>query len=424
MKEDFLQYIWQHKLLKHFDFKDVKGNPIEILDFGQWNTDAGADFQLAKIKIGNIILVGHIELHIKSSDWHKHKHSENTDYQNIILHIVYENDMEITDLETKNIPTLELKSYIDDEILAKYNSLIREKTFVLCENIFDKNAIPPVFSEEGLLRKLEEKSLEIEESLKRFKSNYEAVLFHYLAYAFGLKVNSQIFKQMAESLDFSTINKVRQNLTQLEALLFGTANWLNELQDETMQKWKTEYDFLKAKFRLLDLRFSPKFLRLRPPNFPTIRLSQLASLYHIQPNLFSKIINANKASEIYELFNNVKASKYWDNHFNFGKISPSVSEKTLSKDFINLLIINAILPIKYTYHKYHNENISSEIINFYKEIPKESNTITKKWEDMGVKIKNSLDSQAYIYHYKTFCNEKKCLNCDIGLKILKHSDRI
>ncbi|AZA53216.1 DUF2851 family protein [Chryseobacterium sp. G0201] len=415
MTEKLLQYLWNFKIFKHFDFKDIEGNSVEILDFGKWNTDSGPDFLLAKIKINNVIFAGNIELHVKSSDWIFHNHSIDPNYQNIILHVVFQNDADIDELKNKNIPTLELKSFIDENILWKYEKLVSENQFIPCENIFDQTKIPIHFHEENILKKLEQKSLEIEESLELYKNNFEAVLFHHLAYSFGLKVNAFIFKQIAESIDFTIINKIKQNETQLEALFFGISGWLENPKDDQMQIWKREFDFVKAKFNISDLKFRPKFLRLRPPNFPTIRLSQLANLYHQHHSLFSKIIFAKSSVELFELFKNVKASKYWDNHFNFGKISTVDQPKVLTKDFIELIILNSILPLKYTYHQYHNEEITSEILEFYTNISSEKNSIIDQWKNLGLKTKNALESQSLIYHYKNSCEEKNCLNCGIGL---------
>lgn len=417
--EKLLQFIWNHKTFTNFDFIDTEGNSVEILDFGQWNHDSGPDFLMAKIKINDLILVGNIELHIKSSDWIFHQHSNNKEFDNLILHVVFQNDVEIEELLERNISTIELKNHIDTSTLLRYQQLISESKFIPCEKIFDPEKIPFLFAENQLLNKLDEKSSEIEISLKAHKNNYEAVLFHYMAYAFGLKVNGLIFKQIAEGIDFSIINKIRQNQTQLEALFFGASNWVDESKDEMMNIWKKEYDFLKNKFNLSDSQLHPKFLRLRPPNFPTIRLSQLANLYHLQPNLFSKIVHSKSIDDLLKLFENVKASTYWKTHFNFAKISNLESEKFLTRNFIDLLLINAILPIKYTYHKYHQEDIADEIIELYKSISSEENSITKEWKSLKVPMKNSLESQAYIYHYKNFCVPKKCLNCGIGIRLLK-----
>ncbi|WP_027380311.1 DUF2851 family protein [Chryseobacterium daeguense] len=424
MTEKLLQYLWNYKVFKHFDFKDIEGNAVEILDFGKWNTDSGPDFLTAKIKINNIILAGNIELHIKSSDWIFHNHSQDPNYQNIILHAVFQNDIEIDELKNKNVPTLELRNHIDESILWKYEKLISGNQFIPCENIFDPKKIPVNFHEENILKKLEEKSLEIEKSLIQFKNNFEAVLFHNLAYSFGLKVNALIFKQIAESIDFSIINKIRHNEMQLEALLFGISGWLDNPVDEQMKIWKREFDFLKAKFSISELKFHPKFLRLRPPNFPTIRLSQLANLYHQHQSLFSKIINAKNSDQLFEIFKTVKASEYWNNHFNFGKISTVDQPKVVSKDFIELIILNTILPLKYTYHKYHNEEIADEILVFYTHLSAEKNSITTDWKKLGAPLKTALESQSLIYHFKNSCEEKNCLNCSIGFKILKESSNV
>lgn len=421
MTEKLLQYLWNYKVFNHFDFKDLEGNSIEIIDFGKWNTDSGPDFLTAKIKINNIIFAGNIELHVKSSDWIFHNHALDPNYQNIILHVVYQNDCEIDELKNKNIPTLELRNHIDENILWKYEKLISGTQFIPCENIFDANKIPFNFHEENVLKKLEQKSLEIDESLKQFKNNFEAVLFHHLAYSFGLKVNAFIFKQIAESIDFNIILKIRQNETQLESLFFGISGWLENPQDERMKIWKREFHFIKTKFSISDLKLHPKFLRLRPPNFPTIRLSQLANLYFQQQNLFSKIINVQCSEELFELFKEIKASDYWNNHFNFGKISSVDQPKILSRNFIELIILNTILPLKYTYHKYHNEEIADEILNFYKDLPAEKNSIADRWKSLGLQSKNALESQSLIYHFKNSCEEKNCLNCGIGFKILKES---
>lgn len=419
MNEKLLQYLWNFKIFKNFDFRDMEGNELEILDFGKWNFNSGPDFLYGKIKTKNLVLAGNIELHVKSSDWIFHHHSGNPDFENLILHAVFIHDVEIEELRTKNIPTLELKDYIDETLLWKYESLLKDNQFIPCESLFDPRKIPFQFCEEVLLKKLDEKSAEIEEALKINKNNYEALLFQNLAYAFGLKVNSGIFRQMAESLDFSVVNKIRQNQTQLEALFFGISGWLEKPEDEQMRIWKREFDFLKSKYKLPELRSIPKFSRLRPPNFPTIRLSQLASLYHLNQNLFSKLISAKNNNEIDAIFRNVKASEYWDNRFNFGKISPVEGEKILTEDFIDLILINAVLPLKYSYHKNYDENINDEILDFYRNLPAEKNTVIDRWKSLHVKTENALESQAMLFHHKNFCEKKNCLNCGIGFQLLK-----
>lgn len=418
MNEKLLQYLWNFKIFKSFDFKDVDANDLEIVDFGRWNFDSGPDFLFGKIKSKGLTLVGNIELHVKSSDWIFHKHSGNPEFDNIIAHVVFVHDVELDEFKNKNIPTLELKDYIDETLLSKYESLLQETQFIPCEKIFNPKNLPFNFHEENLLKKLDEKSIEIEDSLKHYQNNYEAILFQQLAYAFGLKVNALLFKQLAESIDYTIFNKIRQNQTQLEALLFGVCNWLEKPTDEQTKIWKREFEFLKVKYQLPEFYIHPKFSKLRPPNFPTIRLSQLASLYHQDQNLFSKLINAKNIDVINQVFSRVKASEYWDYRFNFGKISTVTGEKTLTKEFVELLLINAVLPLKYTYHKNTDENIPDEILTLYQNISPEKNTIIDQWKSLEVKPKNALETQSLLFHYRNFCQKKECLRCSVGIRLM------
>lgn len=422
VNESILQLLWDKKLFKNYNFVCTKGFPIEIIDFGQWNYNQGPDFLIAKIKYQDIIFVGNIELHVKTSDWTLHKHDQDSNYQKIILHVVFENDTSLENIESKNIPTLELKNYIDESVILRYQKLNIEKShFIACEELVRKSYIPLFFHEENILKKLNDKSSEIQQQLTDLKNNYEAVLFSNLAYAFGLKVNAEIFKQIAESIDFNIINKIRQNPNALEALFFGIAGWLDNPADAQMLLWKREFDFLKSKYQLSSITISPKFSKLRPPNFPTIRLSQLAQLYYNEPHLFSKIKAAKSIRDLKSIFENTKTSNYWDNHYNFAKESGDKLEKKLSSDFIEIIIINAILPLKY-WLDLQKEDINDDIIEFYKSLKPEKNNVIDHWKNLGIKSNNTLESQSLLYHYKNSCNHKKCLNCGIGLKILKQNE--
>ena len=418
MNEKLLQYLWNFKIFNDFNFIDVDGNPLEILDFGKWNFNSGPDFLFGKIKQKNLVLAGNIELHVKSSDWIFHQHSGNPEFENIIAHVVFVHDGEIEEFKTKKIPTLELKNYIDENVIAKYQVLLQETQFIPCEKIFNPALVPFYFYEENLLKKLDEKSEEHAEALQLCKNNYEEVLFQQLAYAFGLKVNAHIFKQIAESIDFSIIHKIRQNPLQLEALFFGICGWLERPADEQMQIWKREFDFIQNKFSKKFAVITPKFSRLRPPNFPTLRLSQLAALYAQHQNLFSKLMEAKNTEQLRQIFSKIKASDYWDERFNFGKISNVKGEKFLTKDFIDLILINAVLPIKYTHLKNTDENAAQEILAFYEKLQPEKNTVIEQWKTLGLEVKDALESQALLYHYHNICIEKKCLQCSIGLKLM------
>ncbi|WP_313028710.1 DUF2851 family protein [Soonwooa sp.] len=420
MNEHILQYIWSKKLFSNLEFRCTKGFPIEVLDFGKWNYDQGPDFSLAKIKYQNTTFVGNIEIHIKSSDWYLHQHEKSNHYDSLILHVVYFDDCDIESLEQKNIPCLELKNYVSESVLNKLINLNDNPfDFIACEKLIKPNDIPLFFAEQKLLEKLERKRQFFFERLKNTQNNKEQVLLEQLAYGFGLKVNSELFSEMISYLGFNILNKTRANQTSLEALLLGTSGLLNitENIDEQTKIWQREYHFLVSKFKLSGLKFNPKFSKMRPPNFPTIRLSQLSVLIHQEVHIFSKIISSKSIEDFYSILEKVKSSEYWETHYQISKQTKEHST-VLSKDFIDLIILNVFLPIKYYFTE--DEDINDQIIDFYKNLKHEKNQIIDHWKDLQIPINSALESQAFLQHYRDNCIEKKCLNCGVGFKILKH----
>jgi len=423
MNEKLLQYIWNNRKFSNINFCSSNGEIIEILDFGELNNNAGPDFLFAKIKINDTILIGSIELHVKSSDWYLHRHLISDLYTNIILHVVYIDDVEIPELSKRNIPTLELKNFIDKALIDKYFNIMESNSFIPCEKILDVLKIPSGYYEKLLIEKLETKSIEYQNNLNINKNNFESLLFQQLSYSFGLKVNAEIFLQLSSSIDYKIINKIRQNSTQIEALFYGFCGLLeniNENNDNEVKLWKREFDFLQSKFNLPKIRIYPKFSRLRPVNFPTIRISQLANLYSKYQNLFSILIQNKDYFQIRELLSNISASKYWENHYILGKTSKSSSKKKLSKNFIDLLFINCILPFQYFFHKQNMKTFPNFVLDQYSKLSAESNIITKVWGNMDMKFENALQTQALIYQYKNYCKIKNCLNCRMELDLLKN----
>lgn len=421
MNEKLLQYLWTFRLFTHFDFRDTEGQPIEIQNFGTLNTDAGPDFLFARIKTGGTTLAGHIELHVRSSDWIFHGHTGDPAYDNVILHVVYQCDTTIEVLRRKGIPTLELKDYLAPDVLKNSAFLTENHQFIPCEKLIGPRHIPFGFEESSLLNKLNSKSIAIQESLHRQKNDYEAVLFHQLAYAFGLKINAEIFLQLSESVPYSVVRKIRQNRLQLEALLFGLAGFLADPSDEYQRSLANEYRFIQHKYGIGSQFYRPKFLRLRPPNFPTVRLSQLAAVLHRHPQLFSRVISAQSVSEITPLFENITAHDYWDSHYTFGKAHEGKQPKMLTRDFVEILMMNAVLPFRYSYMLHQRDTTADEILGFYSQLPPEKNTVITSWKSLGIPVKSALSAQAFLYHYKNFCIPKNCLNCSIGFKILKEN---
>ncbi|AXT19399.1 DUF2851 family protein [Flavobacteriaceae bacterium AU392] len=424
MQEDFLQYIWKYKKFNPFNLKTTQNEQISIVSVGLHNHDSGPDFFNAQLKIGEQLWAGNVEVHINSNDWYLHNHEKDKTYDNVILHIVWEYDNDIYRKDNTCIPTLELKNYTSPETLNNYHKLFsKTPKWINCEKDF-KNVdsfIVENWIERLYFERLERTSQDIKILLENSKNNWEAVLFKMLARSFGLKVNGDAFFSMANSFDFSILRKVQSKQLSVEALLYGQSNLLeDDFQEPYFTELKTEYEFLKQKFQLSNSAIIPiQFFRLRPLNFPTIRISQLASLYHRSQNLFSKIITTISIKEIYDIFS-VEASEFWDTHYTFHTASKQ-RKKKLTKSFIDLLLINTIIPLKFSYAKYQGIEINDTIITLIQSIASENNTIINKFNSFKKISKTALDSQALLQLKNNYCDKNKCLQCVIGNTLLNRN---
>lgn len=420
MKEEFLHYIWKYKLYQNKNLKTQNGEKIEILNSGIHNFDSGPDFFNSKVKIGDTVWAGNIEMHIKSSDWILHKHHNNKAYDNVILQVVLINDKDILRTTGQIIPTLEIE--FDKELLNNYESLIKNESWIPC-----RDYLPAVDSfiiqnwlEKLTIERLEQKSVRIMELLKLVNNSWEIAFYYHLARNFGFKLNADPFELLAKSLPLSYIAKHKDNLFQIEALLFGQAGFLNEeSDDEYFLNLRKEYLYLQKKFQLKPIeKHLWKFLRSRPVNFPTIRIAQFARLIYKSTALFSKIIETKNVSEYYELFI-AKPSLYWDSHYVFNKESVSKS-KTLGKSAVDIILINTVVPFLFIYGKSKGiSELQENAINLLENIKAEKNSIITNWEDLNIKSLNAFDTQALIQLKNNYCNEKKCLNCQIGNYIIR-----
>ncbi len=417
MQEEFLHYVWQHKKFAVSELFTTHKETLTVLSVGLPNANSGPDFFNSQIKIGNQLWAGNVEIHIKSSDWFVHHHEMDNAYDSVILHVVYEHDTEIFRKDNTVIPTLELKNYIGIELLGQYQKLLSNKhKWINCEN--DLASVSEFTIQNWLERlyieRLERKSEAVETLLNVSKNDWEAVLFKMLAKNFGLKVNGDAFFNIANSIDFSIIRKSQSKIELLEALLFGQAGWLDdEVQEPYYLNLVKDYSFLKQKFGLSNMQVvQPQFFRLRPPNFPTIRLSQLAMLYHLHQNLFSKIIEANTTDALYNLFE-VSTSNFWKTHFTFTK-SSKASTKKLTKSFIDLIIINTILPIKFSYVKHQGRYNHDIVLEIACQISNEQNSIIEKFNSIRPMATTCMQSQALIQLKTNYCDKNKCLQCAIG----------
>jgi len=421
MQEDFLHYIWQHKKFDILRLKTVQNEQIDIFSVGQKNLNSGPDFFNSQLKIDEQLWAGNVEIHIKSSDWFVHNHEQDVAYDNVILHVVWEHDCDVFRKDNSQIPTLELSNYIDKHLFESYKSLFANtKKWINCEKDFAKVDSFTIdnWLERLYFERLERKSIDIQELLSKSKNDWEAVLFILLIKSFGLKVNGDAFFSLAQSIDFSIIRKIQSKPELIEALFFGQAGLLEGDYHETyyLQLVK-DYQFLKQKFQLDNQYVLPlQFFRLRPPNFPTIRLSQLAMLYHKHQNLFSKLMAAQTLEEFYELFD-ISASSFWETHYTFGKQSKATT-KSLTKSFIDLLLINTVLPLKFYYTKHLGQTNGEQIINIATAIDSEDNSIIKAFNSLKNVSNSSLQSQALIQLKSEYCDKNKCLQCAIGNAII------
>ncbi len=396
---------------------------IEVTDFGLHNTDAGPDFFNGKVKIDETVWAGNIELHINSSDWIKHKHQFDKAYNNVILHVVYNNDKQILDKDGNDIPTLELKDLIDKSLIENHSKLIDQSgADISCRNqikTVDEFTIQSWLSRLAIER-LERKAEEIQVTLHQNQNNWEETFYQYLFKYFGLKVNPLPFELLAKNTVLKIIEK-HHSLFAIESLLFGQAGYLeDDIEDEYFQKLKKEYQFLRSKFELSPLDKNLwKMLRLRPNNFPTIRIAQLSTLLSREARLFSKVIETNSIKELQELFA-VKASEYWDTHYQFGELAKEETLKKIGINTINTIIINVIVPFTFVYGKVNQkEELVDKALKFLENIKPENNSIVKDWTELGVKSSNAMHTQSLIELKNNYCSQKKCLNCSIGNKILQ-----
>lgn len=421
MHEDFLHYLWKHKKIDVLNLVTTDFETIEIVSVGQHNLNSGPDFFNAQLRIAEQHWAGNVEIHLKSSDWFLHNHETDKAYDNVILHVVWEHDTDVFRKDNSKLPTLVLKNFVNEATIKNYHALINNKEqWINCENDFGKveEFIIQNWLERLYIERLESKTELILKHLKKSNNDWESVLFKMLAKNFGLKVNGDAFLSLANSVDFSVIRKLQSNIEQLEALFFGQANLLNEtIEDVYYKNLKNEYNYLKQKFKLNNDGVLPfQYFRLRPINFPTIRIAQLAMIYGSQQNLFSKLIGLNKLKDFYSIFSN-HTTEFWQSHYAFSSSSKPM-KKSISKSFIDLLLINTIIPLQYCYQKQNGIDNHEDILKLIQEIKTEKNGIVDKFQSLKLVSISAMESQALLQLKNLYCDKNKCLQCLIGNNIL------
>jgi len=421
MTEEFLHYIWQYRLYNP-NLVLQSGEQIEVIHPGMHNSDSGPDFFNARIRIGETIWAGNIEIHILSSDWKRHNHNQDMSYDNVILHIVWRDDTPVFRKNGTAIPTLELDGRYNENSWKHYLGFMASQMWIPCEPMilgvdsFVRNA----WLDRVLVERLERKALQVEEILSLTNNDWTLTFYRLLARNMGFKLNNQAFEMLAQSLPFNFLAKHADDLFQVEAMVFGQAGLLeNAFADEYPLKLKKEYEFLKKKFDLTPIDAHLwRFMRLHPGNFPTLRLAQFASIIHHSRRIIGELFDPNDVGTYRKLFG-AEASSYWNTHYTFDNPS-ATKRKILGLSSIDLVIINLVAPLLVAYGRWKNDTAKIEkAVDLLMQLKPENNAYTRNWDKIGIFAKDAAMSQALIELKSQYCNNKKCLSCAIGNQLLK-----
>ena len=422
MNEKLLQFLWQHSLYNTVGLRTTSGDDLLVIHPGQLNRDSGPDFAEARIKVGGTILVGNVEIHVRSSDWLKHGHDNDPAYKNLVLHVVYDNDI---DHAPANTPVVVLSSAIPDTLIAKYSDLVNTDLQLPCAG---RHQLVKTITKEGWLSRLlaerwEQKLADWNVLLNNSADDWRNLLYWRLAANFGFKTNATPFLLLAQSLPINVPTRHKDDLMQLEALFFGQAGMLDEdFDDDYPRRLQREYDYLRKKYSLKPVNKALwKFMRMRPANFPTVRIAQFAALVQQSVHLFSQIVETHSVKEIIPLLD-VKASDYWDTHFRFDAVAEHGSAKALGRTSIENIIINTIAPIQFLYAaRQDTDRLRERALQLLEEVPAEGNKVIRLWQENGWDVVNAAQSQALLQLYNNYCSSKRCLECTIGLNILRQA---
>ena len=430
MKEEFLHYLWKYSLYDMESLVDNEKNKIIVLNPGEYNRDSGPDFFNARISVAGTVWAGNIEIHSKSSHFDNHGHQDDPAFNNVILHIVAENDKRVFNSKGEEILTVKIS--FDPAYYEKYFSLVNNPCVIACQDDIKKLDTIHIrlWLNSLIIERLQSKSESILKIFSETGNDWDETFYRLLARYFGFRVNTEPFEMLANALPYRIIRKHSDNIFQIEALLFGTAGLLETglfkeaLSDEYYRNLIKEYTVLSAKYSLKPLHgWLWKFSRLRPSNFPTIRLSQLAALLSISGGLFSRVLEAADIKYIKGLFE-VSASSYWNDHYVFARKSRNVIKHTGSQA-IEILLINSVIPLIFVYGRSRDSHeISERALSFLEEISPEGNIIIAEWEAAGLLAGSAYYSQALIQLRNEYCKKRKCLDCRIGNLIISQGKKL
>ncbi|MDC7996113.1 DUF2851 family protein [Altibacter sp. HG106] len=415
--EEFLHFLWKYQKFETSRLCTSEGISLQVIYPGIHNQQAGPDFFNAHLRLGETLWAGTVEIHVKSSYWYQHQHQQDAAYDTVILHVVWEHDVEIFREDNSVIPTVVLTDFVNPSILRKYLDLLEEpRRWIPCEEM-----LPTVASvrwkawlERLFLERMEEKSKRIEAQLKTHHNHWEAVLFQMLCANFGLNLNGAAFQSIARSIPFSVLQKCAVSSFELEALFFGQSGLLAlPSEDPYVVALSEAYTYQKRKFRITSEGIiTPQFFRLRPANFPTLRLAQLADLYTRKGRLFAELMEATTPSEAIKLLL-ATASEYWDTHYQFGT-SSKPRKKVTSISFRSLLLINTIAPLRFCYQQRFGNEAGDALLSFLEELSPEKNSVVQRFAQLRKKAGTAVESQALLQLKTRYCDKKRCLDCAVG----------
>ncbi len=420
MNEELLIYLWQFQLFDH-NIYTSEGDALTIIHPGVRNINSGPDFFNARIKVGETTWAGNVEIHVNSSDWFVHNHQKDPSFDNIILHVVYQIDKPVFRKNKETIPTLELKNKYSKIIFSRYKSFLNSKKWIPCQDQIDEIAYFDLISffDNLMVERLESRASSIDDELTITQQDFREVFYRKLLRNFGFKVNDTAFELLAKSLPIKVLTKHCNQPKQVEALLYGQAGMLSgTFKDQYPKQLKTEYEFLKDKYALepIDPKLW-KFMRLRPANFPTIRIAQFARVIIKTKAQITTILDAKKLVNIINLFN-VVANNYWETHFRFDTVGQT-RKKSLGKSSIDLLLINTVIPFMFVYGQRINDvKLQDKALLWLDQIKSENNNIIRRFKNLNINAQNALQSQALLQLKTNYCDKKRCLECRIGHQLL------
>ncbi len=426
MKEAFLHYVWRTRRFDRSALQVSSGQQLEVLHFGNYNTGNGPDFSEGRVRIGDTVWAGHIEMHLKSSDWHHHRHQFDPAYDNVVLHVVWEDDEPVLNARGVALPTLVLKSLVSELVVERFEELAANEHAIPCQDLIGETPqlILNAWIERMSLQRLERKTEELRLLLLRKRSDWDAAFFHRMAVCLGLPLNAGAMEELVERLPLSLLSRYRSDQCSLEALLLGVAGFLDEeFFDEYPRQLAREFEHLKNKHQLEPLpRSMWNFRGLRPASFPTMRLVQLAALVRSLPRMFDSFLEVTKPRELYKLFD-VEPHEYWRTHYLPDRES-AARRKVIGQATGEIALLNAVVPFVFLYGRLQGRSaLETQALELLAALPAEKNGITDQWKRVGLVPENAAESQALLSLRKEYCAPRRCLECAIGHCLLKRGRR-